>query len=48
MHTRICAKLTEQGNDAATRLLHIYQHDLVSDWIAAFKNVIGSRTDTCS
>jgi hypothetical protein len=48
MHTRVCAKLAEQGVDAATRLLHIYQHDLVSDWIAAFKNVIGDRTETCS
>lgn len=48
MHTRVCAKLTEQGSDAATRLLHIYQRDLVTDWIAAFKNVIGDRTQTCS
>jgi hypothetical protein len=48
MHTRVCAKLAEQGKDAATQLLHIYQRDLVSDWIAAFKNVIGDPTETCS
>jgi len=48
MHARVCAKLEEQGSDSATRLLHIYQRDLVSDWIAAFKNVIGSREDSCS
>ena len=48
MHVRICAKLAEHGNDAATRLLRVYQHDIVSDWIAAYKNVIGNRTDTCS
>jgi hypothetical protein len=48
MHTRVCAKLEQQGADSATRLLHIYQRDLVSDWIAAFHNVIGSRTDSCT
>jgi hypothetical protein len=48
MHLRVCAQLAEKGDNAATRLLHIYQRDLVSDWIAAFKNVIGSRDDACS
>lgn len=48
MHTRVCRKLAEQGADSATRLLHIYQRDLVQDWIAAFRNVIGTREDSCS
>jgi hypothetical protein len=48
MHVRVCSRLAEQGPDAATRLLHIYQRDLVRDWIAAYKNVIGDRSETCS
>lgn len=48
MHMRVCARLAEEGEEAATRLLRIYQRDLVSDWIAAFKNVIGDRSESCS
>jgi hypothetical protein len=47
MHARVCKKLADQGADAATQLLHLYQHDLVADWIAAFHNVIGEPTATC-
>ncbi len=47
MHERVCNKLADQGVDAATQLLHIYQHDLVTDWIAAFRNVIGGSTAAC-
>lgn len=48
MHARICKRLAEQGADAATQLLKLYQHDLVNDWIAAFRNVIGEPTASCS
>ena len=48
MHSRVCAKLADQGPEAATQLLHLYQHDLVSDWIAAFQNVIGEPAEACS
>jgi len=47
MHARVCKKLADQGADAATQLLRLYQHDLVADWIAAYHNVIGERAATC-
>ena len=47
MHARVCAKLASNGADAATQLLHLYQHDLVADWIAAYRNVIGGQTASC-
>lgn len=47
MYLRVCARLAEKGDGAATRLLRVYQRDLVSDWIAAFKNVIGDRSGSC-
>ena len=47
MHARVCAKLADKGADAATQLLHLYQHDIVADWIAAYRNVIGDEAATC-
>ena len=47
MHARVCAKLASNSADAATQLLHLYQHDLTADWIAAYRNVIGDQTASC-
>jgi hypothetical protein len=35
--------LTDQGHDAATALLKAYQHEIATDWIAAYKKYISAH-----
>lgn len=48
MHARVCAKLAANGPNAAERMLRLYQRDIVNDWIAAYRNVIGGEAAVCT
>jgi hypothetical protein len=40
MHHSVCKVLKENGAEAATHILHVYQHEMASNWVEAYNRYI--------